>query len=704
MALLSLAVAALSVISLGVWWSTADVSALLLGVGGLLCAGATFQSARISTFLKIFIVIFASEVVIFGGLFLLSVVGLWPESLKAYKLPDSVALTVAMFGILVWAMSHLKVVRSICAIADRYFESEGMTQARIWPFGPFQVRENRLAIAAVVFLVVVNQAQVGINVRLSFFNRDWFNAIQNKDQAAFWTLLYTVFLFWVAIYIVSAIIEFIAQSILMIRWRRWLTEHYVGRWLNGSTHYRMGLKGLNADNPDQRIAEDVNRFIDGGQVGYGIYSYSILLISTLSSLVSFAVILWTLSADFTIPGTEIAVPGFLFWVALIYSVVGTLITHVIGRSLVGLYFQRQRYEADFRFSLARLREYSEQIALLKGERAERRLAMGRFGRIFDNYLQIVDRRKQLMAFTSTYGQISPFIPYIVAAPFYFAGKIQLGVMSQTAGAFSRVEGALNFFVTYYTSLADFKAVLDRLSSFDAAIDQAHAMERANEIASPPALAGEIAIADLDLALPDGRLIVNKAQLTLNPGETLLLSGHSGSGKSTLFRAVAGVWPFGKGSISVPAGASMMLLPQKPYIPIGTLRNAVTYPQDPAGFDDAALIKALENALMGAFIDRLDEEDNWSQRLSGGEQQRLAVARALLARPDWLFLDEATSALDEPTEAALYRLLADHLPGTTVVSIGHRSTLGAFHQRRVIMEKHADGAATPVEHAKSGAAE
>ena len=704
MTLLSLAVAALSVISLGVWWSTSDVSALLLGVGGLLCAGATFKSARISTFLKIFIVIFATEVVVFGGLFLLSVVGLWPESLKAYKLPDSVALTVAMFGILVWAMSHLKVVRSICAIADRYFESEGMTQARIWPFGPFQVRESRLAIASVVFLVVVNQAQVGINVRLSFFNRDWFNAIQNKDQAAFWTLLYTVFLFWVAIYIVSAIIEFIAQSILMVRWRRWLTEHYVGRWLNGSTHYRMGLKGPNADNPDQRIAEDVNRFIDGGQVGYGIYSYSILLISTLSSLVSFAVILWTLSADFTIPGTEIALPGFLFWVALIYSIVGTLITHVIGRSLVGLYFQRQRYEADFRFSLARLREYSEQIALLKGEAAERRLAMGRFGRIFDNYLQIVDLRKRLMAFTSTYGQISPFIPYIVAAPFYFAGKIQLGVMSQTAGAFNRVEGALNFFVTYYTSLADFKAVLDRLSSFDAAIDQAHALEQASEIASPPALAGEIGIADLDLALPDGRVIVNKAQLTLNPGETLLLSGHSGSGKSTLFRAVAGIWPFGKGAISVPAGASMMLLPQKPYIPIGTLRNAVTYPQDAAHFDDAALVKALENALMGAFIERLDEEDNWSQRLSGGEQQRLAVARALLARPDWLFLDEATSALDEPTEAALYRLLADNLPGTTVVSIGHRSTLAAFHQRRIVMEKHADGASTPVEQAKTGAAE
>ena len=704
MTLLSLAVAALSVISLGVWWSTANVSALLLGVAGLLCAGATFRSARISTFLKIFIVIFASEAVLFGGVFLLSVTGLWPDSLMAYKAPWSVPLTVTMFAILVWAISHLKVVQSICIIADRYYQTNDTTRAQIWPLPPFEISERRLAISALVFLVVVNQAQVLISVRLSYFSSDWFNAIQNKDEATFWRILLTVFPMLVGIYIFSNVVEFIVQSTLMIRWRRWLTKYYISRWLGGSTHYRMTLKGLNTDNPDQRIAEDVHRFIDGGQVGQGIYSFSITLIAMLSSLIAFADILWRLSKDFTIPGTEIAIPGFLFWTALIYSIIGTLVTHLIGRSLIGLYFQRQRYEADFRFSLARLREYSEQIALLKGEPAERRHAMGRFGYVFDNYMEIVHRRKWLMAFTSFYGQISPYIPYIVAAPFYFAGKIQLGVMTQTAQAFGRVESALTFFVTYYTSLADFKAVLDRLSSFDAAIDQAHAMEHASDIVASPASAGEIGIAGLDLALPDGRVIVTQAQLTFQPGEAVLLSGHSGSGKSTLFRAVAGVWPFGKGAISVPAGASVMLLPQKPYIPIGTLRNAVTYPQDAAHFDDAALVKALENALMGPFIERLDEEDNWSQRLSGGEQQRLAVARALLARPDWLFLDEATSALDEPTEAALYRLLADHLPGTTVVSIGHRSTLAAFHQRRIVMEKNADGAYTPVEQAKTAAAE
>ena len=702
MAPLSLAVALLSLVSFGVWWTSGVVSALLLCVAGLLCAGATLRSARISTFLQIFVAIFSVEVVLFGGIYLLSVLDYWPESLKAYKLPDSVPLTAAMFTILVWAISHLRVVRTIGAIADRYFEAGNQTDARIWPFPRFRVSERRLAIASVTFLVVLNQAQVGINVRLSFFNRDWFNAIQNKDQASFWSLLFTVFLFWAAIYIFSAIIEFIAQSMLIIRWRRWLTEHYVSRWLDGATHYRMGLKGLNADNPDQRIAEDVNRFIDGGSVGYGIYSYSILLISTLSSLVSFAVILWQLSADFTIPGTDIAVPGFLFWTALVYSAVGTLVTHLIGRSLVGLYFQRQRFEADFRFSLARLREYSEQIALLNGETAERRLSMGRFGQIFANYLLLVDRRKKLLAFTATYGQISPFIPYIVAAPFYFAGKITLGIMSQTAGAFGRVEGALGFFVSYYTSLADFKAVLDRLSTFDDAIERARELDRSKGIEATPALNGDIGVNQLDLGLPDGRTIVAGAQIVLHPGEATLVTGPSGSGKSTLFRALAGIWPFGAGRITVPAGAKVMLLPQKPYIPIGSLRNAVTYPADPSGFDDLNLRAVLDAARLGAFVERLDEEDNWSQRLSGGEQQRLAIARALLARPDWLFLDEATSALDEASEAALYHALAESLPDTTLVSIGHRSTLSAFHQRRIEMQPHGDGVFTPAEMAKTAA--
>jgi putative ATP-binding cassette transporter len=481
---------------------------------------------------------------------------------------------------------------------------------------------------------------------------------------------------------------------LLIRWRRWLTEHYTSRWLDGSAHYRMSLKSGNADNPDQRIAEDVNRFVTGGSGGssggYGIYSYSILLIATLSSLVSFSIILWVLSANFTIPGTQIAVPGFLLWVSIVYSLVGTLVTHVIGRSLVRLYFERQRYEADFRFSLARLREYSEQVALLKGEPAERSVAMRIFGFVYDNYLRIVDRRKKLLVFTEAYGQIGPFIPYIVAAPFYFAGKIQLGVMTQTAGAFGRVEGALTFFINYYSSLADFKAVLDRLTSFDSAIETARTLD-----AEPPRIESishardTIAVGRLDVRLPDGRQVIETEGVIFAANEAVLLTGPSGSGKSTLFRVISGVWPFGQGEVRTPEGKTLLLLPQKPYLPQGPLRQAVTYPNDSTDFSDSQIREALIAARLPLLAHRIDEEAVWSQRLSGGEQQRLAIARALLAKPDWLLLDEATAALDENLEAEIYGVIAEYLPDTTVISIGHRSTLIAFHRRRIHMQKRGD---------------
>ncbi len=690
MKFLSMAVAALSVVALAVYWNTDVLGAALLAIFGVCAAYTTFRSNAISTFLKIFVAIFSVEIVVFGGLYLLSLGGAWPAALEEYKIPDSLPLTVAMFSALVWAVSHLPVVRSISAIADRYFDATGTTSARVWPFAPFEVKESRLATLMVVFLVLINQAQVGINIRLSYFNRDWFNAIQNKDAATFWQLLFTVFLFWAALFIIGAIAEFVVQSMLIIRWRRWLTQYYIARWLDGATHYRMSLKGINADNPDQRISEDVTRFIDGGQVGYGIYSYSILLISTLSSLVSFAVILWTLSADFTIPGTDMAVPGFLFWVALVYSAIGTLITHLIGRSLIGLSYERQRYEADFRFSLARVREYDEQIALLKGEAAEQHMAMSRFGKIYANYLRIVERRKRLMAFTASYGQISPFIPYIVAAPFYFAGRVELGILTQTADAFGRVGDALNFFVTYYTSLADFKAVLDRLTGFDTSISLARQSDQNQIVHSESTDGTSLITAGLSLALPDGVTIVQPSTFEIHEREWTLVSGPSGSGKSTLFRAIAGLWPYGGGLINIPADRRMMLLPQKPYIPIGALRTALSYPADAGTYGDDLMIMALRTTGLGALAEHLDEEENWAARLSGGEQQRLAFARALLAEPDWLFLDESTSALDEPSEALLYKALADELPNATVLSIGHRSTLNAFHAGRIVFEPAKDG--------------
>ena len=684
---LSFTVALFSALALSLAWTHGDMGTGVLGIVALLCAFTTYRSTSISSFLKVFVGIFTIETIVFGAVVLAGRAGIWPAAYREYLPPDSLPVTVAVFSILVYLLAWVPVVRQITRIADLYYNARDVGQARVWPLRPFTALERRIAVMMVTFLVLANQAEVGITVRLSFFNRDWFNAIQNKDAASFWQLLFYVFTPWAFTYVTIAVIEFVVQSMLVIRWRRWLTDYFVSHWLSGHTHYRMSLVGSGTDNPDQRIAEDVNRFIDGGNEGYGIYSYSILLISTVSSLVSFAIVLWGLSATFTVPGTDRHLPGFLFWVALIYAATGTLVTHFIGRSLVGLYFQRQQVEADFRFSLVRLREYTEQVALLSGEPAEQSLLSRRFGAVIANYLALVNRRKKLLTFTASFSQLSTIIPYVFTAGFYFAGKIPLGVMTQTAGAFSRVESALTFFINYYTSLAGFKSVVDRLTSFDSAIERARALEASGPMrAIVPSGAGAVTLEHLHIALPDGRPIVEATDLAFKAGERVLLAGPSGSGKSTLFRVVAGIWPFGEGRIEIPEGAQVMIVPQKPYIPIGTLRAAIAYPAAPDVYADDDIRRVLEDARLGFLAGDLDHEDTWSQRLSGGEQQRIVLARAMLARPQWLFLDESTSALDEKLESDLYRTLVERLPNTAIVSISHRSTLGAWHSRHMEMTK------------------
>ncbi|WP_018261924.1 ABC transporter ATP-binding protein/permease [Methylobacterium sp. WSM2598] len=576
----------------------------------------------------------------------------------------------------------------IWRLAYPYFVTREETQIRIWPFGTFRVQERWVAVTMAALVIGIEFAQVAINVRLSYFNRDWFNAIQNKDAVAFWALLFSVFCFWAAIYVASAIIQYVIQSFLRIRWRAWMTRHYVDRWLGHNVHYRMGFAGARADNPDQRIADDIDQFTQTTQ------TITISFLSAVSNLVSFSVILWTISAAFKVPGTEWHVPGFLVWGALIYSGLVTWLTHRIGRPLIALNFEQQRREADFRFSLARLREYGEQVALLSGGPAERASLRDRFGALIANFYAIVDRRKKLSAFTVSYQQVNVVIPYILVAPYYFTGQIPLGMMTQTAGAFARVENTMSFFITFYVTLADYKAQVDRLTSFDAAMDRALALQAESRLAVAPGAGDALEVRGLSLGLPDGRRIASVPDLALRAGETVLLTGPSGSGKSTLFRALAGIWPFGEGTVRTPAGASLMLLPQRPYLPMGTLRQATTYPDATERHGDAAIRAALEAARLPHLVARLDEEAPWAQTLSLGEQQRLAIARALLARPDWLFLDEATAALDEPTEAALYRMLRQELPGTTLVSIGHRSTLEAFHQRRLAMTAREDGVFEP----------
>ena len=724
MKLLAVLVFALAVIAGFFAQKAGDVSLTLLAVTTFLCAVTTYRARAISAFLKIFVAIFSVELVVFGGVYLTAALGLWPAGLEmqlpaslplrpmvagmigefeAMRLPESLPLTVAIFSILTYAVSYIPLMRKIMRIADRYFVAPDRSPTRVWPFPSFVATERRVATAMIVFLVLINQLQVAIHVRLNFFSRDWFNAIQAKDAPTFWFQLFAVFAPLAFAFVISRVVEYVVQSTLIIKWRRWLTEFYTGHWLDGHAHYRMALVGGGADNPDQRISEDINRFIDGGQTSDpGIYSFAITLISQLSSLVSFAIILWNISANFTLPYTTIALPGFLFWIALLYAGFGTIVTHLIGRRFVKLFFERQRREADFRFSLARLREYGEQVALLGGERAEKASLGRRFGAIVSNYFAIVAVGKVLTAFQSFYAQVSPFIPYVVAAPFYFAGKIELGIMQQTASAFSNVNSSLNFFVTYYTSLADFRSVLERLLSFDEAIERTRTLPA--DAAGPRHIEGHdgVGIDALTVHLPDGRTIVESDGLRLAAKESLLLTGPSGSGKSTFLRAISGIWPYGKGKIEIPSGARIMLLPQHPYIPIGTLRAAVTYPAMPDQFDDAEIREALRAAELSGLLDRLDVEDVWSQRLSGGEQQRLAVARALLAKPDWLFLDEATAAMDEDMEHTIYEILRTKLPDATLVSIGHRSTLLRLHSRHLVMTPTESGAYSPRELPKKAA--
>ncbi|MET0674898.1 MAG: ABC transporter ATP-binding protein/permease [Bradyrhizobium sp.] len=555
------------------------------------------------------------------------------------------------------------------------------TLATVWRISaPYFRSEDKWAGRGLLAAVIaIELAIVGITVLINQWNSRFYNALQERNWDNFVSeIIY--FSVLAAIFIVLAVYQLYLNQWLQIRWRRWMTAQYLGDWLDKANHYRMQLQGDAADNPDQRMTDDVKLFVDRTlNIGVG-------LLSSIVTLASFVTILWGLSnaAPLHMFGREIAFPGYLVWGALIYSVLGTILTHMIGWPLVGIDFRQQQYEADFRFNLVRVRENSEQIALLRGEDAERERLLVRFGRVVENWLAIMSRTKKVTAFTASYSQASVIFPYVLVAPAYFAEKIQLGGMMQTASAFSSVQGALSFFITIYRQLAEWQAVVNRLDGFEAGIAQARELATGNDRihVTSAAEGGGIDIKGLMLRLPDGTPLVNADRFSLRRGERTLVTGPSGSGKSTLFRAIAGIWPFGAGSIVVPAGASLMMLPQRPYFPTGPLRGAVEYPAKEGTFTASQISSAIEAVGLPKLVSQTEEHGHWNRTLSLGEQQRLGLARALLHAPDYLFLDEATASLDEPSEAALYRLLGEKLPQTTIVSIGHRSTLDAFHQRNV----------------------
>ncbi|MFA6264746.1 MAG: ABC transporter ATP-binding protein/permease [Pseudolabrys sp.] len=563
------------------------------------------------------------------------------------------------------------------------------TLATVWRIaGPYFYSEDRWAGRLLLGAVVaIELAIVGITVLLNSWNANFYNALQDKNWDAF---VYQLGYFTVlaAAFVGLAVYQLYLNQWLQIRWRRWLTREYLGHWLTGANHYRMQLSGEAADNPDQRIAEDVTSFVSA------TLSISIQLLSSLVSLFSFMIILWGLSAAAPLHlfGMTYNIPGYLLWAALIYAVIGTALTHLIGRPLIALNFQQQRYEADFRFNLVRVRENSEQIALLEGETAEKDRLLMRFGNVVSNWLAIMSRQKKLTFFTASYNQAAVVFPFIMVSPAYFAGVLQLGGLMQTANAFGRVQDSLSIFVSLYRSLADWRAVIERLDGFDRSVASAKALAVTPPVVTlEPGDSAAVEIDDLAVNLPNGAPLISATSLSITAGDRVLVTGPSGSGKSTLFRALAGIWPFGSGTIDVPKGAKVMMLPQRPYFPIAPLAAAVAYPAEPGEYDNATVGELIAAAGLPALAARLEEEAHWNRMLSLGEQQRLGIARALLLKPDYLFLDEATASLDEAAEAAVYRLLQERLPDTTIVSIGHRSTLAAFHRRRLNVERGANGA-------------
>lgn len=550
----------------------------------------------------------------------------------------------------------------------------------------FRSEERWVAIGLLAAVVALELAWVGATVILNEWNVAFYNAIQDKNFAEFQKQLLIFCLIAVGA-IVVAVYQLYLKQWLEIRWRRWLTKRYLDAWLTDDVHYRLRLSGDAADNPDQRIAEDVQLFV-GRTIGVGIG-----LLGTVVSLVSFSVILWNLSGPlaFSLFGHALSVPGYLFWAALIYAAAGTWLAHLIGRPLVRLNYDQQRYEADFRVDLVRVRENGEQIALLHGEKAEDRKLEGRFSRVWGNFFDLMKAQKRLTWFTAGYNQISTIFPYVVVAPAYFTGQIQLGQLMQTASAFGSVQGSFSFFVSSYVSLAEWVSVVQRLTGFEASIARARAQAERPAFEAPTHGEGPaLGLSGVEVRLPGGAPLVATDELTIDHGECVLITGPSGSGKSTLLRAIAGIWPHGAGRIARTAGQKVMVLPQKPYVPVGRFDAALAYPASADSLPREKAVEVLQAVGLAGLVERLDEEGLWPHMLSLGEQQRLSIARALVEKPDVLLLDEATSALDEASEAMLYRLLRTALPKATFISIGHRSTLVDLHDRVL----HLDGETAP----------
>lgn len=552
----------------------------------------------------------------------------------------------------------------------------------------WQSEEKKKAFFLLGCIIALTLGVVYMLVLLNQWNNSFYSALQNYDAKKIFDEL--IHFSWLAaIYILLAVYSYYLQQTLILNWRRWLTTRFIDIWLQNKTYYNLQMFGKDTDNPDQRISEDVRQFVEM------TLSFGIGILKAFCTFASFVVILYNLSGSlsFTFMGKTWTINGYMLWASLIYSVIGTYITHIVGRKLVKINFIQQKYEADFRFSMIRLRESAESVAFYRGEAQEGSVFKQRFKTLLDNFWKLVNKQKQLVFLNSGYSQIAIIFPFVVAMNRYLTKEVTLGGLMQVASAFGRVQDSLSYFVDMYSSIAQWQAVVMRLTYFGRHMHEVSQQAERFHV-ERFAAADVVEVSNMQINLPDGKPLLENLSFTLHPGHNVLIKGVSGSGKSTLLRAISGIWPFVDGKIFLPERDKLMFIPQKPYLPLGTLRAALNYPGNKP-IDDTELIYLMDLCQIGYLKDKLDLEADWSHVLSVGEQQRLAFVRAHIQQPQWLFLDEATSALDEDTEATMYSLLQERLTQTTVVSVGHRSTLNKYHElvlrlnkstRQVTLEK------------------
>ncbi len=551
-------------------------------------------------------------------------------------------------------------------------------------------QDRKRAWLLTIGVIVLTLAQILVQVRFNLWNRDFFNALENRDRAAFFGQMWMFGALIVAA-MVTAVAQLWVRQALMLDWRRWLVHRLQGRWLEGGRHYQLNFMPDAADNPDQRISENT-RWATAMAV-----DLLVGLLGSILTLASFLGILWTLSGPLHVAfgANEFEIPGYMVWAALIYAVIGSVLTWFIGGPMVDINIRRNEAESNHRFALIRMRESSEGIALIRGEADEERGLKRAFGQVVNVMKDLYGSERRLMWLTSAYGMAAGVVPILVASPRYFAGAITLGVLMQITQAFLEVTRSLNWFVDKFPILADWRSHVERVAALEDTFDEAEAMEAEQRIVvkeGPDEQGREIlAFRDLQIGHADGNVVIQEANAEIKAGEKVLIVGESGTGKSTLFRAIAGLWPWGAGEIRIPPRDRMMFMPQRPYIPLGSLRAALAYPAAPKKFADAALAAALERCGLPHLAPRLEEEDRWDRVLSLGEQQRLAFARLLLHRPRWVFLDEATAALDEENQDVMMNLFREELAESALVSIGHRPGLDAYHDRTLHLSRAPDGA-------------